>query len=127
VSRAGRLLPAAHALVGAALLLAPGRVLSVLNGRRPGRAGPLVARVLGARHAGQALVLAARPDLAGWGAAVDALHAASMATYASTGRPGRRAAGASALVAALLALAATLTGNKGEQALFRRRADALGP
>lgn len=95
----------AHALAGTVLLLAPGRVLSVLEGRRPGRAGLLVARVLGARHAGQALVLAAHPDLAGWGAAVDALHGASMAAWAGGARPRRRAATASALVAALLALA----------------------
>jgi NAD(P)-dependent dehydrogenase (short-subunit alcohol dehydrogenase family) len=51
-------LPALHALLGGALLLAPDRLLRGV-GDPAGRRARLVARVLGARHLGQAALLAA--------------------------------------------------------------------
>jgi hypothetical protein len=62
-----------------ALLLAPERLLRVAGGEPVPPAAVAVVRVLGARHLMQAAVSAAVPTgpVAGLGAVVDALHAAS--------------------------------------------------
>ena len=64
---------------GTMLLLAPRRVLGVLDGSAPDERAVLVARVLGGRHLLQAVVTLAVPSPATSraGAAVDLLHAAS--------------------------------------------------
>lgn len=76
---------------GAALLLAPGRVLSALPHQQIDRSACAFARVLGARNLAQAAVIARRPTR-GWilaGAAVDATHATTMVALALL-KPDRR-------------------------------------
>ena len=96
-------MPALHALVGAVLLLAPGRLLRGVGD--PGdRRARLAARVLGARHLGQAALLAATGRrTTRFGAAVDGLHAASMVPLGLAVPLHRRAAMASGAVAGVLA------------------------
>jgi hypothetical protein len=103
-ARPGVAVPVLHALVGGALLLAPGRLLRGV-GDPASRRSRLVAQVLGARHLGQAALLAGSggriaPRL---GAAVDGLHGASMIALGLAVRRHRRAAMASGAVAAALA------------------------
>jgi hypothetical protein len=102
---AADLLVAARACYGWLLACAPRPMLRAGTAEAPGTPdapGPLavlVTRVLGARHLAQAL-LTATADAAGLppaavlaaGAAVDTLHAASMAGLAVMSRPLRRAA-----------------------------------
>ncbi len=76
---------------GAALLLAPGRVLRALPHQQIDRRARVFARVLGARDVAQAALIARRPTR-GWilaGVAVDATHATTMVALALL-RPGRR-------------------------------------
>jgi len=97
-------LPALHALLGTALLVAAGRLLRAVGdpGDRPAR---FAARVLGARHLVQAAALAGSggPAATRAGAAVDGLHAASMAALGLAVPGHRRAALASGAVAAWMA------------------------
>jgi NAD(P)-dependent dehydrogenase (short-subunit alcohol dehydrogenase family) len=97
-------LPALHALVGSALLLAPGRLLRRV-GDPADRRARLLARVLGARHLGQAAALGAAGGgvAARLGAAVDGLHGTSMVALALAARRHRGAAMAAAAAAGALA------------------------
>jgi hypothetical protein len=96
-------LSALHGLYGTALLLAPGLLLRGV-GDPDDRLARLAARALGARHLGQAALLAASGRRAiRFGAAVDGLHAASMLGLGLAVPPHRRAAMASGAVAGALA------------------------
>jgi hypothetical protein len=99
---------ALHGLYGTALLLAPGLLLRGV-GHPVGCRARLAARVLGARHLGQAALLAALGRRGTrFGAAVDGLHAASMLGLGLAMPPHCRAAiasGAAAIVLAALELA----------------------
>jgi|tagenome__1003787_1003787.scaffolds.fasta_scaffold20650909_3 hypothetical protein len=74
------------------LLLAPRRILRVAGCQQVPAASVTVARVLGARHLVQAVVSAAAPSggVAGLGAVVDTLHAASCAGLAAMSPRWRR-------------------------------------
>ena len=100
------LLPAARAGYGVALVLAPGPVVCLATGRFPGRRARRVARVLGARHLIQATIssLAPLPGVLAAGAAVDAVHAASMVVLATADRGSRRAALTDALAESFFAV-----------------------
>lgn len=100
VLEAGR---AAYGLVG---LVAPGRLATLELGRAPGRGATTVARILGARHLAQGLAVLATggADAHRVGAAVDALHAASMVPWSAAARTDRRYYVTSGVVAATLAL-----------------------
>jgi hypothetical protein len=104
---ARRLLPAARASYGVALVLAPGPVIYLATGSFPGRRARRVARVLGVRHLIQAAIssLAPLPGVLAAGAAVDAVHAASMLVLATADRGSRRAALTDALAESLFAAA----------------------
>jgi hypothetical protein len=97
-------LPVLHGLLGAALLVAPRRLLRGLGVPQDG-VTLVAARVLGVRHLAQAATLRRRQDRAavGLGATTDMLHGASMLALARLSRPHRRAALASAVAAATLA------------------------
>jgi hypothetical protein len=101
------LLPAIRASYGVALILAPDAVIHLVTGGFPGRRAPWVARLLGARHLIQAVVsfLAPLPGVLAAGAAVDAVHAASMVMLAAAGHGARRAALADALAESVFAAA----------------------
>lgn len=101
------LLQAARAGYGGALLIAPGPVIRLVAGRPAGSRARAVARVLGARHLLQAALTAAAPDgpSLGIGAAVDLVHAASMAALALADRPARRLALSDALIESAFAAA----------------------
>jgi hypothetical protein len=91
---------------GVASLLVPERVVRLAAGRRPRDGEVVAARVLGARVALQGVALAASPVawvglVAKGAAAVDGLHAVSMAGLAAIGPRYRRVA----LVSGVLALA----------------------
>jgi hypothetical protein len=102
-ARRGVAVPVLHMLVGGALLLAPGRLLRAV-GDPAGRRARLAARVLGARHLGQAVLLGASGGrVARLGAAVDGLHGASMVALGLAARRHRMAAMASGAAAAALA------------------------
>jgi hypothetical protein len=93
---------ALHGLYGSALLAAPGLLLHGV-GDPADRMARLAARVLGARHLGQAALFAATGARAArLGAAVDGLHAASMVLLGLAVPRHRRAAMASGAVAAAL-------------------------
>jgi hypothetical protein len=97
------LLQSVRALWGAVLLLRPGAVLGLVG--RPPRGVVRVARLLGARHLIEALILS---RLRGrtpprWPMLVDVAHGTSMAVTAAYSRRFRRDALASAAVAGLLA------------------------
>lgn len=103
-------LDTARALYGGVLLLAPRSVLCALARVELDPASVRTARVLGARHLGQAAILHQRPDDRGRrliGAAVDAAHAASMLGLARWSRRPlhRLLARRDARTAALLAVA----------------------
>lgn len=101
-----RLLQAVRAGYGAALLIAPGPVISAAAGRPAGPRARAVARVLGARHLLQAAVTSATApstESLGIGAAIDLAHAASMACLAIGDRRLRRVTAPDALVATALA------------------------
>ncbi|HET9721072.1 MAG TPA: hypothetical protein VFP55_13410 [Solirubrobacteraceae bacterium] len=84
----------ARAAWGAALLLAPERVLEHC-GHPPGRTIRVGARLLGARHLGQAGLQwhFSGPDERRWFRAVDLSHAATMLLLATVGPPPYRRAG----------------------------------
>ena len=116
--RTGRLLQVARCGYGAALIAAPELVLRAAAHRPVERRVAAVARVLGARNVGQALITgpAPGPTALRLGIAVDALHAASMLTLAAADRQLRglalRSAGVAAGWGAAAALAARLA-NRG--------------
>ena len=97
----------ARAAYGAALVLAPGPVIWLATGQRPGRRARRVAQVLGIRHLIQAALTAAAPEPAvlATGGQVDAVHATSMLLLAAVSRGGRRAAVTDALTEAAFAVA----------------------
>ncbi len=90
---------------GALLLSSPDAVARAVGaGRLDGR-DRLVARILGARHVGQALVTShSGPQLGRLWPAVDLLHAASMVALAVLDPRRRRVAAADAVVASLFTL-----------------------
>ena len=90
---------------GTALLAAPERVSLALTGTRLDRPGRVTARVLGARHILQAVVLMrdGRRGVRRAGRAVDLLHAGSMLLLAAWSPTRTRTATTDAVVAALLA------------------------
>lgn len=87
-----RSIAALGAAWGLALAVTPKRVLNALDSSIvPGQPLMVGARVLGARHIGQAAALLLRPDLAArWGAGVDGLHATSMLALAALDPKRRR-------------------------------------
>jgi hypothetical protein len=101
------LLTASRASYGGALVVAPGAVIYLGTGRRPGRTARRVARLLGARHLIQAGVsaFAPLPGVLAIGAGVDGLHAASMLILATVRRGMRGAALTDALAEVLFATA----------------------
>jgi hypothetical protein len=95
------LLQPARACYGGALLVAPGPVIRWCTGHPAGPRTRAVARVLGARHLLQAAVTTGAGPSAeslGLGAAIDIVHAASMAGLAMVDRRVRRATLADALI-----------------------------
>jgi hypothetical protein len=89
-----RLLISLHALYGAAMLVAPGTLCR--DAPDPGRARAL-ARLLGARHLGEALLTwRTNPDWMLLSASLDGLHGASMLLIARMSPPWRRLTLASA-------------------------------
>jgi hypothetical protein len=95
------LLQPARACYGGALLVAPGPVIRWCTGRPASPRTRAVARVLGARHLLQAAVtIGAGPsaESLGLGAAVDMVHATSMAGLALVDRRVRRATLTDALI-----------------------------
>jgi hypothetical protein len=109
------LLPAIRASYGVALILAPDAVIHLATGGSPGRRAPRAARLLGARHLIQAVVsfLAPLPGVLAAGAAIDAVHAASMVMLAAADRGARRAALIDALAESVLAAAGALSCRQG--------------
>jgi hypothetical protein len=101
------LLQVARAGYGGALLIVPGPVIRLVAGRPAGSRARAVARVLGARHLLQAALTAAAPDgpSLGIGAAVDLVHAVSMAALALADRPARRLTLSDALIESTFAAA----------------------
>ena len=87
---------------GAALLLAPRRVLEGVGDRSPDRRAVRVARILGARHLTQALLSGLRPtpEVLAMGVWVDAVHAVTAAALAGVDRDRARTASADSVVAA---------------------------
>ena len=95
------LLQPARACYGGALLVAPGTVIRWCTGRPAGPRTRAVARVLGARHLLQAAVTTGAGPSAeslGLGAAIDIVHATSMAGLAMADRRVRRATLTDALI-----------------------------
>ena len=87
-------LQAVRGCYGAALLCAPGPMIRFCTGRPPGPPARRLARVLGARHLiPAALTAGAGPGSARLtvGAAVDLVHAASMARVTAASQTLRRA------------------------------------
>jgi hypothetical protein len=95
---------------GLLLLVRPQASVGRLLGRQLTRGERVVARVLGVRQLGQALASAAVPSAAvvETGAGIDAVHALSMVALGVASRRHRRAALASAGVAASFATAGVL-------------------
>lgn len=104
-ARGQALLLGTRACYGVALVLAPGASIHLATGRSPGRRTRRVAQVLGARHLIQAALsaLAPQPTVLAVGAAVDALHSASMVLLAIADRGTRRVALTDAFAEALFA------------------------
>jgi hypothetical protein len=100
-----RAFPLLRAGYGAVLLAAPGPVLGLCTGEPASRRSRAVARVLGARHLGQAAVTAGRPsaEVLSAGVLVDLAHAVSMLALAAGDRALRRAELIDALAATILA------------------------
>lgn len=93
---------------GALLLLAPGPLLRACTGRSPSATARWLTRLLGARHLAQAALTmryGAEPVTLGAGAALDLVHASSMAGLAAVSRSVRRAALTDAALETLLAAA----------------------
>ena len=91
-----------RAVWGAALLVAPGAVLSGALRADPDPRAVVVARILGARHLAQAALSGLRPtrETLMLGVGVDAIHAATAVGLAAADPHRARAALADALVAA---------------------------
>jgi hypothetical protein len=91
--------------LGAIYLAFPARAASAIGAGEPGTAAVRVARVLGARHAAQALATTGHPPgtVLALGAGVDAAHAASMLALAVISPRWRRPAVRDGLIAATLA------------------------
>lgn len=102
--RAVAVLSLGRAAYGAALLLGPARLLSLVSRPADDATGRVVARVLGARHVLQALLTGRRsgPPLLAAGSVVDGLHAATMLVVAARHGRHRVAALADGAVAAVL-------------------------
>jgi hypothetical protein len=107
-----RLSIATRASLGAALLLWPARLLATIAGRSTSRPERAAARVLGARHLSEALVLCRDPDRgpALVVAGVDTVHALTMAALAAARPRERRLATLSAAAGLLLAATASCQG-----------------
>jgi hypothetical protein len=116
VTAAAQAAPAALGVVracyGAALLLAPGPLIRICTGCPADSRVRLTARVLGGRHLIQAALTAGAGPSARTGAgglaasaAVDLMHAASMAGLAAASRPLRRIALTDAILETALAAA----------------------
>lgn len=101
-----RVMAAAGATVGAVVLTRPQRVLDAVAPEFP-RARRWVVRVLGARMLAQHAAVLVRPEPAvvTAGAALDALHAASMLPFLASARYGR-----AARVSAAVALGSAVAG-----------------
>ena len=100
---------------GMVLLVCPGRALGDLPHRRIDGAARAFARVLGARHIVEAVVLWRRPTHR-WieiGAAVDGIHAVTMVVLAVVDPEERRLAAANAVTAGALAAAGATEGRRG--------------
>jgi hypothetical protein len=117
---------AARAGYGAALLLAPERLLSIAARPPIPTAAISVARVLGARHLVQAVVTVAAPTsrVVGAGAVFDALHGGSQVGLAALSPRWRGVALADAALATLLVAAAWGSARAGSR---RQRARTLPP
>ena len=110
VAAAPASLGAVRACYGAALLLAPGPLIRICTGYPADSRVRLTARVLGARHLIQAALTAGAGPSSGAGglaagAAVDLMHAASMAGLAAVSRPLRCTALTDAVLETALAAA----------------------
>jgi hypothetical protein len=111
------LLQVARAGYGGALLIVPGPVIRLATGRPAGPRARAVARVLGARHLLQAaLTVSAGPGSASLlvGAAVDLLHAASMAGLSLADRQARRLTLPDALIETTFAAAGVSAARAGQ-------------
>ena len=95
-----------RAAYGLAGLLAPVRLAAMELGRPPGADATRVARLLGARHLVQAVVLLTTGGVTAHrvGAIIDGLHAASMLPLAALGSSHRRYYLTSGVVASTLAM-----------------------
>ena len=84
----------ARALVGGALLARPRGLLAAVSSQDPNKDVIVYARVLGARHLGEATILWrwTTPTVVRTGAAVDAIHAASALALVKTHHHTRLAA-----------------------------------
>lgn len=104
----------ARLLVGSTLVTAPGAVVGPVAGRRLDGRERATARVLGARHLVQGLVLARwhGPRALAAGAAVVCLRAASMVAVAACSPRTRRAAAAADAALALCFAAAALAARR---------------
>ena len=100
-----RALSLTRAAYGAALLCAPGAVISRCTGQPASTRTRAVVRVLGSRHLIQAAVTARAPSnlVLRAGVLVDLAHAASMLALGAVGQPLRRTPLADGLVAAIFA------------------------
>lgn len=107
-------LPVVQAGFGIVQLAAPGLLPERLLGQRLDQRARQIARILGARHLAQACLSGPAPTIAvlALGAEVDAAHAASMIGLAVSGPRWRRAALASAAVAAGFATAGGLAARR---------------
>jgi hypothetical protein len=100
---------------GTLLLAAPGLVLHALGGVDAGVGPRRLMRVLGARHLAEAVVDVRYPAVRRWAAAVDGIHACTVAGLAIVSPRWRRAATADAAVAGTFAaLGILVSGRCGE-------------
>jgi hypothetical protein len=110
---------------GLVLLVAPDRLTNVLTGRRLDGRGRAVARVLGARHLLQAIVVTRVDSARRLGRVVDRMHAASMLGIAVFDSRRRRLALIDTGVASLFSLAGTKPSRVEE--ILRPATDSLLP
>lgn len=102
----------ARAVLGAALVADPSRVLWLAAGRAPTPLEVDAARALGVRHLVEAVGLTVRPRLGSVVRVVDVVHAVSMVAAAAVFPPHRRVTLVAGAVAATLA---SSTGGHDEQ------------
>lgn len=99
-----KLLEVIRGLVGLCQLVRPQLLYRAVTGAPPSPGAVVVMRVLGARHLGQALLLArAGQTLHRCGALVDLAHAATMVAVACGDRRWRKPAGIDAVLASTFA------------------------